>query len=162
VFGNATSGEGNGIFLSNASGGEKVENNSVLQNHSNAIEVFGTSTGVTISGNTVKNNAGDGIGLNGTTFSIVAGNLVNSNAVGIHFAGASFNQVSGNIVDNNRIVGIQLDRSSVSNTVSLNTALNNGVFDAEDDSIGFRTAGTANTWTANTEHKDNLGGGLGH
>jgi parallel beta-helix repeat protein len=162
VFGNATSGVGNALFLSNASGHETVKNNSVLQNHSNAIEVFGTSTDVTVSGNTVKNNGGDGIGLNGTIHSIVAGNLVNSNAVGIHFAGASFSQVTGNIVDNNRLVGIQLDRLSVSNTVSLNTALDNGLFDAEDDSIGLGTAGTANTWTANTEHKDNHGGGLGH
>jgi parallel beta-helix repeat protein len=162
VFGNATSGEGNAIFVSNASGGETVKNNKVLQNHSNAIEVFGTSTGVTISGNTVENNGGDGIGLNGATSSTVAGNLVTGNAVGIHLTGASFNQVAGNIADNNRIVGIDLDRFSVSNTVSLNTALNNGIFDAEDDSIGFGTAGTANTWTANTEHKDNHGGGLGH
>jgi parallel beta-helix repeat protein len=162
LVGNATSGVGNALFLSNASSGETVENNSVLQNHSNAIEVFGTSTGVTISGNTVENNGGDGIGLNGTTHSIVTGNTVKSNAVGIHFAGASFNHVIGNVVDNNRIVGIRLDHLSFFNTVSKNTALNNGIFDAEDDSIGTGTAGTENNWTGNTEKKDNHGGGLGH
>jgi parallel beta-helix repeat protein len=162
VVGNATSGVGNALFLSNASGHEIVKNNSVLQNHSKAIEVFGTSTGVTVSGNTVENNGGDGIGLNGTTHSTVAGNTVNGNATGIHLVGASFNLITGNVADNNRKVGIHLDRSSVSNTVSKNTALNNGIFDAEDDSIGTLTAGTANLWTHNTEKKDNHGGGLGH
>ena len=40
--------------------------------------------------------------------------------------------------------------------------LNNGQFDAVDLSTGSGTAGTANTWSHNTEHHDNHGGGLGH
>jgi hypothetical protein len=44
----------------------------------------------------------------------------------------------------------------------LNTASGSGVFDAEDDSTGSQTAGTANTWTGNTFSTDNKGGGLKH
>ena len=165
LVGNATSGVGNAeLFLSNASGGETVEKNSVLQNHSNAIEVFGTSTGVTISGNTVENNGGDGIGLNGTTHSIVTGNTVKSNAVGIHFAGALVAQPSHR--ERRRQ---QQDRWHPPRPLELlqhreqeRGKLDDGIFDAEDDSIGTGTAGTENNWTGNTEKKDNHGGGLGH
>ncbi len=141
VFGNATSGLGNAIFLSNVSGGEAVKNNSVLQNHSNGIEVFSTSAkGVKVTGNTVENNGGDGGGLGGTSNITVAANVLN----------------------NNRSVGILLDAKSAGNTVTENTALGNGVFDAEDLSTGTGTAGTANLWTRNRFNRDNRGGGLGH
>lgn len=141
VFGNATSGLGNAIFLSNVSGGEAVKNNSVLQNHSNGIEVFSTSAkGVKVTGNTVENNGGDGGGLGGTSNITVAANVLN----------------------NNRSVGILLDAKSAGNTVTKNTALGNGVFDAEDLSTGTGTAGTANLWTRNRFNRDNRGGGLGH
>jgi parallel beta-helix repeat protein len=161
VFGNATSGVGSAILLDNASGGEAVENNSVLQNRSNGIEVD-FSTNVKVSGNTVENNGGDGIGLNNTTDSIVAGNFLTGNAVGLHLVSSSSNQFIGNIAEYNKGDGILLDAKSVGNTLSKNTALNNGAFDAEDDSTGTGTAGTANFWIQNTEKKDNRGGGLGH
>ena len=181
VQSNATSGLGNAIFLSNVSGREAVENNSVLQNHSNGIEVFSTSAkGVKVTGNTVENNGGDGVGLDGTSNIIVAANVLNNNAVGIHLSlsstryqrahnilgillvSSSSNQMIGNVADNNKAVGILLDAKSTGNTVTENTALGNGVFDAEDLSTGTGTAGTANIWTRNTEKKDNHGGGLGH
>ena len=163
MFGNATSGLGNAIFLSNVSGGEAVENNSVLQNHSNGIEVFSTSAkGVKVTGNTVENNGGDGVGLGGTSNIIVAANVLNNNAVGIHLVSSSSNQMIGNVADNNRSVGILLDAKSAGNTVTENTALGNGVFDAEDLSTGTGTAGTANLWTRNRFNRDNRGGGLGH
>src|SRR5208283_296466 len=113
-------------------------------------------------GNTVEGNGSDGIGLNGTSNITVAANTLSNNAVGIHLVGASKNTMIGNVADNNKAVGILLDAKSTGNIVTENTALFNGVFDAEDLSTGTGTAGTANFWTRNTEHKDNHGGGLGH
>ena len=163
VFGNATSGVGSAIILDNVSGGEAVENNSVLQNHSNGIEVFSTSAkGVKVTGNTVEGNGGDGVGLGGTSNIIVAANVLKNNAVGIHLVSSSSNRMIGNVADNNRSVGILLDAKSAGNTVTENTALGNGVFDAEDLSTGTGTAGTANLWTRNRFNRDNRGGGLGH
>jgi parallel beta-helix repeat protein len=120
------------------------------------------STAVRVSGNTVENNDGDGIGLNHTTDSIIAGNLLTGNVVGLHIVDSSSNQFIGNISDNNKSDGILVDAHSVGNTLTKNTALHNGAFDAEDDSHGTRTAGTANVWVGNTVGKDNHGGGLGH
>ncbi|MGO9599563.1 MAG: nitrous oxide reductase family maturation protein NosD [Isosphaeraceae bacterium] len=162
VQGNATSGLGSAIVLDGVSGGEAVENNSVLNNHSNGIEVDVASPGVKVSGNTVENNGGDGIGLNFTSKSIIAANTVSNNAVGLHLVSGSKNKMIGNVVENNKGDGFLLDAKSTGNTVTENTALHNGVFDAEDDSTGTETAGTANLWTRNTIGKDNHGGGLGH
>jgi parallel beta-helix repeat protein len=163
VQSNASSGPGNAIDVFNVSGGEAVENNSVLNNHSNGIEVFGTSDpSVKVTGNTVQGNGGDGIGLDDTRNITLAANTLSNNAVGIHLVSSSSNKIIGNVADNNRAVGILLDAKSLGNTVTKNTALNNGDFDAEDLSTGTGTAGTANLWTRNTEHKDNRGGGLGH
>ena len=168
---NDTSGvEVSGIVLYNVSGGEAVENNKVLNNGFNGIGVFGTSgiiavdgttTGAKVSGNDVENNGGDGIVLNGTTGSIFAANTLKNNAVGIHLVGSSSNEMIGNVADNNKAVGILLDANSTGNTVTENTALGNGVFDAEDLSTGTGTAGTANLWTRNSFKRDNRGGGLG-
>ncbi len=162
VSGNTTSGVGSAIVLDGVFGGETVENTSVLQNHSHGIEVFGISTGVRVSGNTVENNGGDGIGLNGTSHSLVAGNLASGNAVGIHLVGASFNLILENNVSKNRGDGILIDPTSQGNVVQGNVEFGNVGFDAEDDSTGTGTAGTANTWTHNSEGRDNRGGGLGH
>jgi parallel beta-helix repeat protein len=163
VQSNATSGIGNAIFLSNVSGGEAVENNSVLQNHSNGIEVFSTSvTGVKVTGNTVENNGGDGIGLNTTSNITLAANTVSNNAVGIHLVSSSSNQFIGNVAENNKGDGFLVDAKSAGNTLTENSAHFNGVFDAEDDSTGSATAGTANFWIRNSIGKDNHGGGLGH
>jgi parallel beta-helix repeat protein len=164
VLGNATSGlQASGILLFNVSGAEAVENNSVLQNHSNGIAVDSTSAaGVKVTGNTVKGNGGDGIGLNTTSNITLAANTLSGNAVGIHLVGSSSNKFIGNVAENNKGDGILVDAKSAGNIFKDNTALNNGVFDAEDDSTGTGTAGTANFWTGNVEKKDNRGGGLGH
>ena len=89
---NDTSGvEVSGILLFNVSGGEAVENNTVLDNGFNGIAVDstsgiiavdGTTTGAKVSGNDVENNGGDGIVLNGTTGSIFAANTLKNNARG--------------------------------------------------------------------------------
>ena len=128
VDGNATSGVGSAIVLDGVSGGEAVENNSVLNNHSNGIEVDFASPGVKVSGNTVEGNGGDGIGVNFTS------NIT----------------LAANVAENNRAVGIHLDAKTAGNFVTGNVALNNGVFDAEDNSTGTGTAGTANLWKNNT------------
>jgi len=61
--------------------------------------------------------------------------------------------ISGNIVMNNDGDGIDATSSASSNTISGNMAMGNGVavggFDLFDGSIGFLTAGTANTWAGN-------------
>jgi parallel beta-helix repeat protein len=158
---NGTSGRGDGILLLNVSN-EALETNKVTHNHTDGIAVFGTSTGLKVGGNDAEDNGGNGISLNGTTSSFVTANTANGNSTGILLAGSSFNQIIGNVADNNTVDGIHLDTTSVFNVVKDNQALGNGNLDVEDDSSGFLTAGTHNTWTGNVEKKDNRHGGLGH
>jgi parallel beta-helix repeat protein len=156
VSGNATSGLGSAIVLDGVSGGEAVENNSVLNNHSNGIEVDFASPGVKVSGNTVENNGGDGIGLNSTSKSIIAANTVKNNQRPARrletrgFLGRKPEFLALCRIVENNAVGIHLDAKSAGNTVTGNIALGDRVFDAEDNSTGTRTAGTANFWIHNT------------
>jgi len=164
---NGLPGQGQGFLLSTVTK-TTVENVTVTNNKTDGIEVAINSTSVTLTGNTVQGNGGDGIALGNTSGSTVTGNTVGGTlagqgkAYGIDLLGSTNNTISQNTADDNTYVGIRLDPTSTGNTVKLNTMLGNGLFDAEDTSTGSGTAGTANTWTGNHEVKDNYNGGLGH
>ena len=141
VFGNATSGLGNAIFLSNVSGGEAVKNNSVLQNHSNGIEVFSTSA-QRCKGHRQHRRE----------------QRRRRRRPRRH----KQHHRRGERPEQQQVRRHPSQRQEPGNTVTENTALGNGVFDAEDLSTGTGTAGTANLWTRNRFNRDNRGGGLGH
>jgi parallel beta-helix repeat protein len=153
---------GGGILLSTVTN-SLVSGNTVNGNKDDGIEVNLNSIGVTVMGNVVDSNGVDGIRLESVTRCTVSGNsLFNSHVNNIDLIGATANLVQNNRSAAAKLDGIHLDAGSFGNIVSKNTTFLSGVFDAEDDSTGGLTAGTANTWTGNVESKDNHGGGLGH
>ena len=111
-------------------------------------------------------------------------NKVTRNDVGIDAAGSvnpiiRFNRASENIFDgidlfqgvtgadlshnsafNNGFDGIYVGSTSVDNNITKNKMLGNSRFDAEDDSAGPGTGGTANFWIKNRCETDNRGGAL--
>jgi parallel beta-helix repeat protein len=175
-------GYGAGIEL-NGTSGVVVDGNTATHNeiqgveveNSSAITVMGNtldsnlaqgiyllnSSAITVTGNTADYNGYDGVLLISDTNCTVDGNQLLDN-VGNNIAlySSTANQIEKNNASGATVDGIFLDAKSTGNTVSSNTALLNGHFDAEDDSTGNRTAGTANTWTGNIEVKDNHGGRL--
>jgi len=161
ITGSGTIGQGQGMLLSTVTN-TTVYDNTVTNNHTDGIEVAISSSGVLVSSNTVNHNGGDGIALGATSSSTVEYNNVSYNGTNIDLLGSTDNTIYDNTADNASGVGIRLDATSTGNSVTYNTMLNNGQFDAEDLSTGSGTAGTANTWSHNTEQHDNHGGGLGH
>jgi len=120
---------GDGIYLTGASNC-LVKGNMVLGNLRNGI-VLDSCSGNTVSSNIVKNNQADGIQLTSAT-----GNVI-----------------SANMATDSDLNGIDVDALSTGNTISGNTAMENGDafggFDLLDHSLGGGTAGTANTWAGN-------------
>jgi len=156
-----TGSQGRGILLSTVTG-TSVSGNTVSNNMTGGIELADASSNVSISTNTVNSNGGDGIALSDTTGSTVVGNTLSGNANGIHLNRATNNTIKSNTVRNSKNDGIWLDATSAGNMVTLNVASGSGDFDAEDDSTGGQTAGTANTWIGNLFETDNKSGGLSH
>ncbi|HXM35588.1 MAG TPA: right-handed parallel beta-helix repeat-containing protein [Pyrinomonadaceae bacterium] len=68
--------------------------------------------------------------------------------------------VSHNTSRNNVMDGIFIDAASTGNTITHNRLRGNGSFDAEDQSVGTGSCGTANTWKQNSCRTDNKGGCL--
>jgi parallel beta-helix repeat protein len=138
-----------------------IYDNTVSNNHTDGIEVVISSSHVLVSDNTVASNGGDGIALSNNNGGTVEYNTVSgSGASGIHFESVTGVTVYDNTVSNSVYDGIWLDANSTGNTVSDNSMSGDGHLDAEDDSVGDLTAGTANTWTGNHGKTDNHGGGL--
>jgi parallel beta-helix repeat protein len=138
VAGNTVTNANYGIYLISAQGAV-ITDNQVSVNTADGIDLV-NSSGVTLSGNTSDQNGGNGISL-----FISTGNLIFDNS-------AAHNGRDGTFVD----VG------STGNTLFQNALSDNGAYDAEDQSTGSGTAGTGNTWIANTGKKDNKGGDLLH
>jgi parallel beta-helix repeat protein len=119
------------------SGAVSVEENKVKRNDVN-IYAFHTANPI-ITENKVSDGTFDGIDLtDGTSGAIVSHNRARNNAFD----------------------GIFIDAASTNNTITHNTLLGNGVFDAEDQSVGTRSCGTANTWEHNRCDTDNKSGCL--
>lgn len=78
---------------------------------------------------------------------VVSHNDTSLNDDGIYlFDGVAGTEISNNSSSQNDVTGITADSTASSNTISMNKASGNGVFDCEDDSFGTGTAGTANFW----------------
>jgi parallel beta-helix repeat protein len=145
----------------------EVESNSVLNTGNHGIEVS-VGVFVTVQSNTLQNNSGDGILLsNGGSNTVDSNTVSHSGTDGIVLTGVvGIEQNEKNVVEFNTVeecgIGILVSATTADNLLKDNTSLSNTIDDLEDLSTGHGTAGTANTWTGNIEHKDNHNGGLGH
>jgi parallel beta-helix repeat protein len=141
-----------------------VDHNSVMHNDIGIIAVGGTA--LVIDHNHVSHSTYFGIALDGTTHSQVSDNTTNHNGSnnpgdsGILLFDASQNTVEHNTSDHNSGTGIFVDASSKGNTIADNRLHDNASVDAEDDSRGTGTGGTANTWSDNHGQTDNHDGAL--
>lgn len=75
-------------------------------------------------------------------------------------AGTTGAQVTNNTSVNNGLDGIFVDETATNNAITSNKLHDNGLFDAEDLSVGTGSCGTANTWAQNNCDTDNHGGCL--
>jgi parallel beta-helix repeat protein len=149
-----------GIYLLNSGTGVIVTGNFVA---GNSTGIFAsTSAGATITGNTVSGTMNDGIDLSsvfGTT--TLQGNIIDRNGgQGVSLLNSTGVTLRGNRVSKNVLDGIFADSPSAGNSFVRNALSGNGHYDAEDDSTGTGTAGTANTWTGNKGKTDNKGHAL--
>jgi parallel beta-helix repeat protein len=125
-----------GILLFNP-GSVTVDHNEASSNDVN-IYAFHSANPVVITHNKVSGGLFDGMDVVATT-------------------GAD---VSHNTSLNNAMDGIFVDDTSSGNSITHNKMSGNGLYDAEDDSTGAGTCGTANFWDHNDCSSDNLGGCL--
>ena len=113
-----------GIKLNNITNSHLI-NNDCSSNY-NGIYLY-NSKNITISGNTVNNNAEYGINLYHSNNNTVLGNIANNNFYGIDLYHSNNNTISGNDADLNNIYGLYLSYSN-NNTVSGNNANYNKVY----------------------------------
>jgi parallel beta-helix repeat protein len=140
---------GHGIFINTAAPcaytrARIVKNES--ENNGGDGVFLNNSDHVVVDGNELSFNGSDGIELIGSNNNLISSNHLNQNGFSIAQCGPS--EGSGNCT------GIRLHSNSTNNKISHNTAKDNLVWDAQDNSSGFGTAGTANTWTKDVCPKD--------
>jgi hypothetical protein len=123
-------GVGSGIFLGGGTNGVQVTGNSIIG---------GAATGIRVTNQFGPAN----IGL------VVSGNKIVSRLNGIGLTAQTSGSIKNNDVAQSTAVGILLDSNNSGVTVSGNKVAASTTFDCQDASTGTRTAGTANTWTAN-------------
>ena len=118
------------------------------------LYVGGGTTHVQITRNTVTGGAATGIRVTnifGTVNKdlVVSGNRIVSRSDGIRLSGQTSGSIKANDIALSTDVGILLDGDNAGVAVNGNKVASSKTFDCRDDSTGTRTAGTANTWTAN-------------
>lgn len=177
--GNTANGNQTNGFLLVSTASVNSHNNSFSKNIAN--NNFGSGFGIAgnsnvLTSNTVSGNATEGIVVNGDAnqlkfntasndgdiglsisghINLVSGNTANGNTVaGIGLMFATSSLISGNTTKDNQGFGIGvLDSVSTANTITMNTALDNGLanggFDLADATTGTAAAGTANDWHNN-------------
>ena len=131
VAGNMLSHNDVGIY-SLAASAPKIGNNNVSFSTFNGI-VLDATTRAQVNNNTTDNNGSGGSGDGGIAVIDTSMN----------------NTVNGNMSNNNDGDGIFADSTTMGNVFSNNTMRGNSIWDAEDQSHGTGTAGTANTWKGN-------------
>jgi len=148
---NTAKNNGDGFDIN--SSGNMLVSNTASGNSFTGIRLLANTSNNLVKGNMIANNYGTGLVVVGS-MATVSGNIVkNNHGDGIELLQLLSSSISGNIVMNNDGDGIDATSSASSNTISGNMAMGNGVavggFDLFDGSIGFLTAGTANTWAGN-------------
>jgi parallel beta-helix repeat protein len=163
--------------------GNRYQGNKLQYNFENGIFINTNTTAsfpngrATVTGNTIDNNLLDGILLTNSSAVTVAQNDLSYNGQdGIELVGSTNNVLSGNTANQNgasisscgptrgagECDGLHLHSNATGNTVRQNIALGNLVWDAQDNSTGSGTAGTANTWTRDVCPNNSPQGICGH
>jgi parallel beta-helix repeat protein len=126
--------------------GLNVNNNNVSYSLGDGMLVFNT-TSSTFANNNFTNNGQSGIwlGLNVTNSKFTQNNSANNGTFGVLVADYNPNGPSfESYLTNSTSTGNTFSQNSISGNDTSHTT---GVYDAEDFSIGSKTAGTANTWS---------------
>ena len=97
--------------------------NTIVTNNHRGIELYQQSH-VTVSGNIIKNNTGEGIYMMRSNNNIIIGNTITNNEEGIFLRESSDNNFSENIIKNNTGRGVDF-RNSNNNIFIGNTITNN-------------------------------------
>jgi parallel beta-helix repeat protein len=138
-----------------------ISDNDVSGNINDGIDLESTLGPTTLRRNTVNANGGQGVYVVNAPQVTLRHNTMHGNGSnGIGIFGSTGATVVGNTASDNGADGIFADSASTGNVFDHNTMTGNSLFDAEDDSTGILTAGTANTWDRNNGKTDNKGGGL--
>ena len=156
----------NGIQVA-AGATANVQHNDVSQNIytpqtvvSTGILLFGPGN-VTVDHNEASSNDVNIFAFLSTSPVVITHNKVSGGLFdGIDVVGTTGADVSHNTSLNNAMDGIFVDDTSSGNSITHNKMNGNGLYDAEDDSTGGGTCGTANSWDHNDCSSDNLGGCL--
>lgn len=171
ITGNASVDSSTFLVLINADA-PRVTTNQITKNSAlpagSAMLIDSNTDQARIQGNTITGGAGTGINVTAQFGSLepstnlnVRGNVINSRTNGVSISGLDSGTFSGNIAQRSSNNGIQVN-SSVTPAVPLvfsgNVATGSSVWDANDDTSGGGTAGTANTWTGNVCPKDDPNG----
>ncbi len=148
--------------------GTKVRSNTARNNTGSAIFVGNDNTGLEILSNNISGSARgvrtstDFGGGPNTNLRISSNTITNStNTDGISAGPNSLDNsvISSNTATNNLRDGIRIELGGNSgNRILSNTLRNNAEHDCHDDTVGTGTAGTANTWLANSGVTENRPG----
>ncbi len=119
-----------------------------------AFYIGGGTNGVQVARNTIIGGAATGIRVTNVFGSpniglVVTGNRIVSRQNGIRLTGQTSGAIRTNDIAASTEVGILLDADNAGVTVTGNRIAASKILDCRDDSHGTRTAGTADTWTAN-------------
>jgi hypothetical protein len=167
---------GSGIALGGGNAQVLIRQNSVQGADSDGITLYRDerfvdtpNTNIQVQDNYLRRNQRHGIGLAQTNNNTVERNVLLENGSvlpdntvigdGIRLAnGATDNLISRNRSYRNVANGIRALALATNNRIQDNVMLDNGIFDARDDSNGTGTAGTANFWLRNECRTENRPG----
>jgi parallel beta-helix repeat protein len=137
VTGNTISNNDDGVWASTVRG-VTINNNNITGSTWDAI-LLETATGSTVNGNTLTGNGSGGVGDGGIE-------LISSSAG---------NTLRNNQSNRNNGDGVFVDASSGGNTFTDNHMTGNRLLDAQDNTRGTGSAGTADTWRNNVGRTSN-------
>jgi parallel beta-helix repeat protein len=114
--------------------------------------------GVTADQNSIAGNQA-GIYVWNTARGYYISNWIHYNWIdGIFLVGSGSNTIVYNSIGNNARDGIRVNPDAILNYIGYNTLTWNAEFDARDDSYGYGTGDTNNTWTGNFGYKQEFSG----
>lgn len=157
--------QGTGIFLGGNNKRVLIEDNDINDNFNGpGISITNPPSSVPNTLILVRSNkisdVSIGINLNNAMLNAIENNKIEeADSDGIRLSNADKNLFKNNKVMKNGRDGIRADAASAENRIESNTILGNVEHDAHDDSVGSRTAGTANFWIKNncmTENRPGL------
>jgi hypothetical protein len=132
-----------------------------------AIRIGGQSRDVLIQRNRLSNPAfsgiairDDGLGTGVANVQVLENTVDGANASGLDVSSPvrAVIQAFDNVFTNNGVDGISMAAGTRANLIRSNKAKGNVAFDCHDESVGGRTAGTANRWRTNRGDTDQPGG----